>query len=385
MKRGLVWSFVVMSVVVTASAFLIHGCVPFGARASGERLEQMKHSPEYADGKFINPQPLHNFVWLTIKSLLEHDANVSPETAPSYILVDPKRFAVPPPSGLRVTWFGHSSTLLEIDGHRILTDPMWAERAGPVTWAGPRRWFPPLIAIADLPPLDAVVISHDHFDHLDYGTIVALNAQHVRFIVGLGVGAHLATWGVPADHIIELDWWQHYDLGDLRINCVPARHASGRYLLDNDATLWAGYAFVTSQHRVYFSGDTGLFPAMQDIGERFGPFDLTMIEVGQYNRAWPDWHIGPEQAVRAHQLVRGRVMLPIHWGLLQLASHGWTEPMERALAAADTRHVTIIAPRPGESADPMAPAPVKQWWPDIPWHTGVADPIVSGQVPDALR
>ncbi len=152
------------------------------------------------------------------------------------------------------------------------------------------------------------------------------------FIVPLGVGAHLAHCGVPAARIVELDWWQHARIGNIEIHCVPSRHASGRTLFDKDATLWAGYALVGPSHRAYYSGDSGLFPALREIGTKFGPFDVTMIEVGQYSKAWPDWHMGPEQAVEAHQLVHGRLFIPVHWGLLQLASHGWTEPAERALA-----------------------------------------------------
>jgi L-ascorbate metabolism protein UlaG (beta-lactamase superfamily) len=295
--------------------------------------------------------------------------------------VEAGRFATPPPSGLRVTWFGHSSLLLEIDGHRFLMDPMWSERVGPVGWAGPKRWYPPPIALADLPAVDAVIISHDHYDHLDYGTVKALTATGVRFIVPLGVGAHLARWGVAEDKITELDWWQGLSLGDLRVTATPARHASGRTLIfDNDATLWAGYALVGPKHRVYFSGDTGLFPGLKEIGARLGPFDLTMIEVGQYDAAWPDWHSGPEQAVRAHQMVGGRVMLPIHWGLFALASHGWTEPIERTLVAAQKSGVVVMTPKPGESVDPTAPPAVNRWWPSLPWKTAEQAPIVADQM-----
>jgi L-ascorbate metabolism protein UlaG (beta-lactamase superfamily) len=149
--------------------------------------------------------------------------------------------------------------------------------------------------------------------------------------------------------------------------------------VDDDQDLWAGYALIGPQHRVYYSGDTGLFPMMREIGARFGPFDLTMIEVGQYNRAWPDWHIGPEQAVRAHQLVRGRVLLPVHWATFTLAYHGWTEPIERALAAAKSAGVAIVAPMPGQSIEPSKPPAVVRWWPKLPWRTGAQDPIVSSQ------
>ena len=193
----------------------------------------------------------------------------------------------------------------------------------------------------------------------------------------LGVGAHLAYWGVPEARILEVDWWDRIELGELTIVCTPARHASGRVLIDKDDTLWASYAFLGPQHRVYFSGDTGLFPALADIGARLGPFDLTMIEAGAYGSAWPDWHLGPEQAVTAHRMVSGRAMLPIHWGLFDLAYHGWTEPMERVLAAAAREGVTVLAPRPGASVEPEAAPALERWWPAIPWRTGAEDPIVA--------
>jgi L-ascorbate metabolism protein UlaG (beta-lactamase superfamily) len=278
---------------------------------------------------------------------------------------------------------GHSSLLIEIDGYRVLTDPVWSHRASPLGWVGPDRWYGPLIALDELPSIDAVVISHDHYDHLDHGTIAAMKGpawERTTFVVPLGIGAHLAHWGVPEARIAELDWWQQTRVRDLTIVCTPARHASGRLLVDNDSKLWAGYALIGSRRRAYFSGDTGLFPAMKEIGARFGPFDLTMIEVGEYNRAWPDWHIGPEQAVTAHQLVRGRLLLPIHWGLFRLAYHTWTEPIERVLVAARAAGVTLAIPRPGQSFEPAAPPPVERWWPDLPWQTAQEHPVVSTQV-----
>jgi L-ascorbate metabolism protein UlaG (beta-lactamase superfamily) len=245
---------------------------------------------------------------------------------------------------------------------------------------GPKRWYAPPVALKDLPPIDAVIISHDHYDHLDYPTIVAFNAKGTIFVVPLGVGADLSSWGVPDARIVELDWWQKASVGDLEVTCTPARHASGRQLFDKDAKLWAGYALVTSRHRIYYSGDSGLFPALRRIGEELGPFDLTMIEVGQYDAAWPDWHMGPEQAIRAHQMVHGRVLLPVRWGALALAAHGWTEPIERALVAAGQAGVSIIAPEPGESVEPSKSPALRRWWPDLPWHTAAERPIVSTEM-----
>jgi L-ascorbate metabolism protein UlaG (beta-lactamase superfamily) len=254
---------------------------------------------------------------------------------------------------------------------------MWSERASPITWLGPRRWYDPPLALEHLPHIDAVVISHDHYDHLDHRTLVAMKHWKTSFIVPLGVGAHLASWGIPEEKIVELDWWDRLKVGAVEVVCTPARHASGRLGFDKDSTLWAGYGLIGPRHRVYFSGDTGRFPAMKEIGEKFGPFDVTMIETGQYHQAWPDWHIGPEQAVLAHQDVHGLVMLPVHWAMLTLAFHGWTEPIERVLAAARRAGVKVLAPRPGQSVEPATSPELERWWPAVPFETGDESPVVS--------
>lgn len=359
---------------------IVDGWRAFGQRATGARRARMERSPHYRSGQFENPEPLDNDAWGALKGAIRASDDVSPKGVLGPFPVDPARFDAAPPSGLRVTWLGHSTTLVEIDGKRVLTDPIFGERAGPFSWVGPRRWFPPPIALSQFPRVDVVVVSHDHYDHLDYGTIARMSGWDTTFVVPLGIGANLAYWGIDPSRIVELDWWERTKIGDLEVVAMPARHAAGRMLVDNDGKLWAGYALLGPKHRVYYSGDTGLFPAMRDIGERFGPFDLTMIEVGQYHASWPDWHIGPEQAVVAHQIVRGKVMLPVHWGTLALAYHGWTEPMERALAAGAARGATLVAPRPGESFEPSRPPPVQRWWPDVPWRTGAQDPIASTKV-----
>ena len=354
---------------------------PMGHRSTGARRARMASSPQWRDGHFDNPQPLHNDIIGGLTAIRD----ASPFSAPTMPLateaIDPQRFRSAPASGVRVTWMGHSTSLVEIDGARFLLDPVWSERPTPLNGVGPARWYPPVIALDQLPHIDAVLISHDHYDHLDMPTVVALAQTGTTFIVPLGIGAHLEYWGVPADRIEELDWWQRTHVAGVEIVSTPARHASGRVLFDKDATLWNGFAILGNAHRVYYSGDTGLFPAMREIGEKLGPFDCTMIEIGQYHRAWPDWHIGPEQAVQAHALVRGRVFLPVHWGLFRLAYHGWTEPIERAVAAANARGATIATPRPGESVEPTLPIVTTRWWPALPWRTAMQDPIRSTQVP----
>jgi L-ascorbate metabolism protein UlaG (beta-lactamase superfamily) len=294
-----------------------------------------------------------------------------------------------PASGLRVTWLGHSTTLVDIDGAHVLTDPMWSERVSPYTAIGPRRFYPPPMAIADLPPIDAVVISHDHYDHLDQATVQAL-AQKTEavFVVPLGIGAHLAYWGIPEGRIVELDWWQSTSVHGLTVTCTPARHASGRFVTDRDHTLWSGFALVGAAHRVFYSGDSGFFPDLREIGTRLGPFDLAMIEVGQYDQAWPDWHMGPERAVQASQLVGARRLLPVHWALFALANHVWTEPVERTLAAAKVRGVHVLTPQPGESVEPATETRLdgeERWWPALAWTTAAQRPLVSSGIPADLE
>jgi L-ascorbate metabolism protein UlaG (beta-lactamase superfamily) len=355
----------------------------FGHRAEGARRARMEASPQWGGRQFVNPQPLRNSFWGALWGALHRSPAVRPREPLPMVVTGRGSHEVPSATGLRVTWLGHSTVLVEIDGCRVLLDPIFSQRASPFDWLGPSRWFPPPIALGDLQPIDVVLISHDHYDHLDWQTITAMKDWPTTFIVPLGVGAHLAYWGVPEAHIVELDWWGHAAVrsGALRVVATPARHASGRTVLDDDATLWAGYALQGAKHRVYYSGDTGLFPALKDIGERLGPFDLTILEVGQYGSAWPDWHMGPEQAVRAHQMVSGRVLLPVHWGTFALAYHAWTEPIERTLAAAAAEGVTVVAPEPGQSLEPEAPPPLLRWWPTLPWKTGLEDPIISSQMP----
>lgn len=332
----------------------------------------MEHSPQWLNGRFHNPQPLWNNFAGALASILKPNPHGVPKDA---VPVQSPRLEAEPGTGPRVTWLGHSTVLLEIDGTRILTDPVWSDRASPVNWAGPKRFFAPPMPLEQLPVPQAIVISHDHYDHLDRATISQMRDWETRFIVPLGVGARLRRWGIPAARITELDWWEGVRVGTLEITCTPARHASGRGLSDKDRTLWGGYAFQGTEHRVYFSGDTGMFPGLADIGVRLGPFDLTLIETGAYGQAWPDWHLGPEQAVQAHRMVRGRVMLPIHWGTFKLAPHGWTEPIERVLTAA--AGLPVIVPRPGESYEPgLEPAPSK-WWPSLPWKTAREVPILA--------
>jgi L-ascorbate metabolism protein UlaG (beta-lactamase superfamily) len=382
-KRGLILRGVALIAALFALFLgyaIADGWRAFGHSASGERQQRVERSPRWHDGKMENPQPMTQDVWGSIANMFSA-SHTSPDAPPPVQRLTAKDFAAPPETGLRVTWLGHSTALIELDGHNVLIDPVWGERASPLTWLGPRRWVEVPVALDALPPVDVVLISHDHYDHLDYPTIQAIKGWDATFVVPLGVGAHLSYWGVPAERIVELDWWEEAMVGDLKVVSTPARHFSGRMLVDTNSKAWTGFALLGRAHRVYYSGDSGMFPEVDAIGERLGPFDMTMIEVGQYDPAWPDVHFGPEQAVDAHRRVRGGVMLPVHWGAFALAYHGWTEPIERVLAAAG-EEIPVIVPIPGQQIEPSRPPALKRWWPDIPWKTGAESPIVSSHLHD---
>jgi L-ascorbate metabolism protein UlaG (beta-lactamase superfamily) len=264
---------------------------------------------------------------------------------------------------LAVTWLGHSTALVEIDGYRVLTDPVWSDRCSPSRTVGPQRLHPVPAPLEALPALDAVLISHDHYDHLDMDTVLALaRTQRAPFVVPLGVGAHLRQWRIPAERIIELDWNEQTRIGDLTLVCTPARHFSGRFLSRN-TTLWASWAIIGPQHRAYFGGDTGYTRSFEQIGTDHGPFDLTLMPIGAYNTAWPDIHMNPEEAVRAHRDVSDAgLLVPIHWCTFRLAPHPWAEPVERLLVSADDAGVQTAVPRPGGRIVTAMAGAIDRWW-----------------------
>lgn len=339
----------------------------FGAHASGVRLERMRSSPRYADGIFHNTAPVSpglkkGTVAPTISEFLcGGQRRTPPGPLPS---MDPLlHWSRPPETKLRATWLGHSTVLLEIDGLRVLTDPVWGERASPVTFAGPRRFQPVPVSLASLPPLDAVLVSHDHFDHLDYPTIVELARLDVPFVTSLGVGAHLEAWGVSGKRITELDWWERAELaGGLTITAAPSQHFSGRTLGGRNLTLWSSFAVRGPQHAVFFSGDTGLTNEYAEIRQRLGPFDLVMLEVGAFHPAWGDIHLGPENALKALTLLGGGTFLPVHWGTFNLALHAWDQPAETLLQQAPAHGAHLAMPRLGEPVEPSRAEPVTPWW-----------------------
>lgn len=370
-------------VLVIVSAIGLYYRDAFGVRASARDFAALEGSAQWVakDKVFENPEPLWNNT--SVMAMIEAYQNKSPFAVPQdpskeIPLVTPSAKQLAPESGVSVTWFGHSSLYLSVDGASFLIDPVWYS-SSPIPWLGPERWFAPTVALKDLPVPDAVVISHDHYDHLDYESIVEIKDWNTKFFVPLGVAGHLAMWGVDPSKIVELDWHQERSIAGLRVVCTPSRHASGRGVLDQNATLWAGWAFVGDTHRVYYSGDTGLFDGMKEIGTKLGPFDLAMIEVGQYHPNWPDWHLGPEQAVLASTWVKAKRMLPVHWGAFDLAMHSWTAPIERTEIEAARLGVDLITPRPGEPLDALSGNTERWWTPDIPFLSAQQQPVVANR------
>lgn len=320
-------------------------------------------SPRYRDRRFHNTEPSSSFTGGGDESILvslvrRRRAQGKPQRpiplAPQVAPVDAGEIAV--------TWYGHSSVLIELDGKRILADPVWSDRVSPSRTLGPSRLHPTPVSLDALPAVDAIVISHDHYDHLDKPTIQRLaSVQSAPFVVPIGIGAHLRRWRIPEDRIVELDWDEQADVDGITITCTEARHFSGRGL-KRDLTQWASWAFAGPKHRVFFGGDTGYTVKFSEIGAEYGPFDLTLLPVGAYDPRWSDIHMNPEEAVRAHGDLGGGVLVPVHWATFNLAFHPWSEPIVRLKAAAEEAGVATSVPMPGQRIDASRGAHDDRWW-----------------------
>jgi L-ascorbate metabolism protein UlaG (beta-lactamase superfamily) len=344
-----------------------------GAKAQGLRLERMRSSALWTGEKFRNLHPIipglrdPTAAMPTISEFLcGGERRVPRGPLPSVNPLD--AWTRPSASGLRATWLGHSTVLIEIDGLRVLTDPVWGQRASPTRLAGPKRFQPVPVALRALPPLDLVLVSHDHYDHLDYPTIRELAKRDVPFVTSLGVGAHLEAWGVRPERIVELDWWESHRLPNagLTVTAAPSQHFSGRGWKDRNTTLWSSLVLRSERHAVFFSGDTGLTTEYQAIRERLGPFDLVMLEVGAFHPAWGDIHLGPENALKALALLGGGAQLPpflpVHWGTFSLAMHAWDQPAEALLALGPKTGAQLVMPRLGEAVEPAHAEEAEPWW-----------------------
>jgi L-ascorbate metabolism protein UlaG (beta-lactamase superfamily) len=353
-----------------------------GSRPDGARLERMRASPLWSGESFRNRHPIAPGLRdpAAPRPTLSEFLCGSPRRVPPGPLraLDPlETWARPAGTGLRATWLGHSTVLIEIDGLRVLTDPVWGPRASPSRLAGPKRFQPVPVALRALPPIDLVLLSHDHYDHLDYPTVRELARMGVPFVTSLGVGAHLEAFGVAPGRITELDWWESHTLpgADLTVTAAPSQHFSGRGLKDRNATLWSSLVVRSARHAVFFSGDTGLTTEYALIRERLGPFDLVMLEVGAFHPAWGDIHLGPANALEAHRLLGGGAFLPVHWGTFALAVHDWDEPAETLLALAPGYGAQLVMPRLGEPVEPSRAEAVSPWWREVGGSRPAAAPM----------
>jgi L-ascorbate metabolism protein UlaG (beta-lactamase superfamily) len=333
-------------------------------------------------GRYQNPVPTRvggpDMLWKALPKLLFNKEETEPKQTLGPFTTDAGVYAEPAASGLRVTWFGHSCLLVEMGGARVLIDPVWEQRASPLQWLGPKRFFPPTLPLESLPRLDAVLISHDHYDHLGAATVGRLAGlqPEARWVTSLGVGERLRRFGVAAERIAELDWTESAEVAGLRLTAWPSRHFSGRGMHDRFKTLWGSFAIEGPEQagergsRVFYGADSGYWDGFTEIGARYaarGGFDLVMLEIGASSPYWPDIHLGPDRAAQAFEAMGGNasggMLMPIHWGLFNLALHGWRQPMERLTEMVAERGLRLWSPHPGEPTEVVRGEPLwSSWW-----------------------
>ena len=347
-----------LAALLALSAWLVFRLPGFGGAFEGERLERMRQSRQFHNGRFENTPPYVGNISLlgTLRAYLGKEVR-----EPPVLMMSADDLDKPAAPGLRAWWLGHASVLIEIDGVRILTDPVLSQRVSPFSFIGPARLHPSPLALTQLKNIDAVVISHDHFDHLDMDTIRHLARGGTQFHVGLGIGAHLQRWEAPSAQIHEMDWWEQASIKGVTIHCTPARHYSGRRSMDN-STLWTSWLLKGARHSAYYSGDTGYAGHFRQIRERLGAPQLALLKIGAYGDPWLDIHMHPEAAIRAHQDLGATTLLPVHWATFNLAYHEWAEPVLRAQVAATAQGVQLVTPRVGEKFEFGVPFESRTWY-----------------------
>lgn len=341
----------------------------FGTNASGERLQRMQNSPNFKDGIFLNPQETsmgapNSSSFKTILEFIKKREGRNPDSKIPFRKIEGKDIGTLGDKELKVTWLGHSTLLIEIGGKVFLTDPVFGKTASPMSFFGPKSFHDEMpVPIDSLPELDAVILSHDHYDHLDYKSISKLKSKTRKFYAPLGVGAHLNRWGIKDEDIIEKDWWEKdTSIEGIEFIATPARHFSGRGFTDRYANLWCSWVIRTENLNIFFGGDSGYGKHFTEIGEKYGPFNLTMLECGAYNEDWPFIHSMPEQTAQSQKDLRGEVLLPIHWAKFNLALHPWKEPIERLLKKANELNMTVTTPLIGEPVLYGTDLPTSHWW-----------------------
>nr|WP_295902354.1 MBL fold metallo-hydrolase [uncultured Bdellovibrio sp.] len=342
----------------------------FGSSPNGEQVESFKKSPQFRDGKFVNriPDVLEKmrkeaFSVSTIMEWLAKGEGRVPATPLPEVKPDLNEF-LKPSQDVKVIWFGHSTFLLNFSGKIILVDPVFSESASPVSFMV-QRFQAPVLKLEELPKIDLILISHDHYDHLDMETMKFFAKKENKFLTPLGVGSHLVGWGIDRSRITELDWWQSTHFEGIEFVATPAQHFSGRGVSDGNKTLWASWVIRNSDHNIYFSGDSGYDTHFKDIGDKYGPFDIAFIENGQYNQKWKAVHALPEESVQAYFDLRAKRFFPIHWGMFVLALHSWREPVDELLKLSKSRGVNLVTPKLGEVVAINDNYRNVEWWIDL--------------------
>ncbi|QEI08205.1 MBL fold metallo-hydrolase [Pigmentiphaga aceris] len=353
------------ALVVGGFAYLQHP--KFGSLPSGARLQAIERSPNYRDGIFQNlsdtpmrTQESRGFAANLWSMLVDRNPNLKPPVPLPATRVDLKALALQDDV---VVWLGHSSYYVQLGGKKILIDPVFSISAAPIAWANDAFAGSTPYTADDMPAVDYLLITHDHWDHLDYPSIKALLPKVGQVVTGLGMGQYFEQWGYPLDRVLERDWNSSVGEADsLRVHVLPARHYSGR-MLTRHKTLWVAFALESPQRKLFFSGDSGYGPHFREIGERFGGFDLVALDSGQYDRRWANIHMFPEQAAQAAEDLRTKALLPAHIGRFSIAAHDWDEPFKRITAAANGRPYRLLTPgigapvRVGDETQSFSP-----WW-----------------------
>jgi L-ascorbate metabolism protein UlaG (beta-lactamase superfamily) len=357
------WLGRLFGLVAVAAALLASGCAS-SAPCPAAQASSPQAGPDCGFQNMPNPQALPAkpgwAIW-TRFLVAKKEGTVPVDPIPVRTLTRAALDALDP-AAVHIVRLGHSSHLLKIRGRYWLIDPVFGQRASPFSFAGPKRFHPPPIALAELPPVEGLILSHDHYDHLDTETIEGLRERVQRYFVPLGVGARLQGMGVAAERIAEFDWWQSARHADVELTATPAQHFSGRTLSDRNRTLWASWVIASGGERIFFSGDSGYFPGFKQIGDRFGGFDIALMENGAYDSYWPAVHMTPEETVQAFGDLRGKLLYVVHNSTFDLAFHTWRDPLDRVAALADARGIALATPEIGEVLTLNRPRENKRWW-----------------------
>jgi L-ascorbate metabolism protein UlaG (beta-lactamase superfamily) len=370
--RMFLWILLGAVVALSVAVLLYFRFAPIvGSNPSGERLARIQASPNYRDGKFQNvvetnmdmpPGDMAKVIWEFVKG---GEGREPKDTIPT-VPFDRKAWEAVPDTSIATAWFGHSSVLIKVDGITFLCDPVFGERASTFSFMGPKRFnYKEHMTVDMLPKVDVVLFSHDHYDHLDYVTILKLKDKVQRWVMPLGTGVHLEHWGVPAEQISEHDWWEGVEIEGIQLTLAPARHFTGRGMTNRFSTLWGSWVIEGRTKKVYFGADSGYSPTFKEVGERFGPFDLALLECGAYNELWSNIHMMPEETAQAALDVKAKVLMPLHWGKFSLAMHPWKEPIERLSVKAAELGIPVLTPRIGRIVNGPDVELSERWWDEV--------------------